>query len=93
VAAAAGQPILGEKVYANLVEAAKVEKIDMVDCFRNSEDIPPLVTEAIQIGAKVLWMQLGIVNDAAKTEAEAAGLQVVQDRCLKIDHRQLAHLL
>jgi uncharacterized protein len=93
VAAAAGQVILGEKVYASLLDAAKVEKIDMVDCFRNSEDIPPLVTEAIQIGAKVLWMQLGIVNEAAKTEAEAAGLQVVQDRCLKIDHRQLAHLL
>jgi predicted CoA-binding protein len=93
VAAAAGQPILGEKVYASLVEAAKVEKIDMVDCFRNSADIPPISEEAIKIGAKVLWMQLGIVNDAAKTEAEAAGLQVVQDRCLKIDHRQLAHLL
>ena len=93
VAAASNTPILGEKVYASLTEAAKVEKIDMVDCFRNSEDIPPLATEAIQIGAKVLWMQLGIVNDAAKTEAEAAGLQVVQDRCLKIDHRQLAHLL
>jgi predicted CoA-binding protein len=93
VAAAAGQPILGEKVYASLVEAAKVEKIDMVDCFRHSEVIPSLASEAIQIGAKVLWMQLGIVNDAAKTEAEAAGLQVVQDRCLKIDHRQLAHLL
>jgi predicted CoA-binding protein len=93
VAAASGQPILGEKVYASLLEAAKVEKIDMVDCFRNSEDIPPLVAEAIQIGAKVLWMQLGIANDAAKTEAEAAGLRVVQDRCLKIDHRQLAHLL
>ena len=93
VAAASGQPILGEKVYASLLDAAKVEKIDMVDCFRNSEDIPPLATEAIQIGAKVLWMQLGIANEAAKTEAEAAGLQVVQDRCLKIDHRQLAHLL
>lgn len=93
VAAASNTPILGEKVYATLVEAAKVEKIDMVDCFRNSADIPPIATEAVHIKAQVLWMQLGIDNAAAKNEAEAAGLAVVENRCLLIDHRRLKHLL
>ena len=85
--------ILGEKVYATLIDAAKVEKIDMVDCFRNSADIPPIATEAVQIKAKVLWMQLGIDNAVAKSEAEAAGLAVVENSCLLIEHRRLKHLL
>ena len=89
VAAASNTPILGEKVYASLLEAAKVEKIDMVDCFRNSADIPPIATEAVQIKAQVLWMQLGIDNEAAKSEAVASGLAVVENRCLLIDHRRL----
>ena len=93
VAAASNTPILGEKVYAFLLEAAKVEKIDMVDCFRNSADIPPIATEAVQIKAKVLWMQLGIDNAVAKSEAEAAGLAVVENSCLLIEHRRLKHLL
>ena len=93
VAAASNTPILGEKVYATLTEAAKVEKIDMVDCFRNSADIPPIATEAVQIHARVLWMQLGIENEAAKAEALAAGLTVVEDRCLLIEHRRAKHLL
>ena len=93
IAAASNPPILGEKVYATLLEAAKVEKIDMVDCFRNSADIPPIASEAVQIKAKVLWMQLGIENEAAKTEAVAAGLAVVENRCLLIDHRRIKHLL
>ncbi len=93
VAAASNTPILGEKVYATLVEAAKVEKIDMVDCFRNSVDIPPIATEAVHIKAQVLWMQLGIDNAVAKSEAEAAGLAVVENRCLLIDHRRVKHLL
>ena len=93
VAAASNTPILGEKVYATLTEAAKVEKIDMVDCFRNSADIPPIATEAVQIRAQVLWMQLGIENEAAKAEALAAGLTVVEDRCLLIEHRRAKHLL
>jgi uncharacterized protein len=93
VAAASNTPILGEKVYATLLEAAKVEKIDLVDCFRNSADIPPIATEAVQIKAQVLWMQLGIDNDMAKTEATAAGLAVVQNRCLLIEHKRLKHLL
>jgi uncharacterized protein len=93
VAAAANAPILGEKVYATLIDAAKVEKIDMVDCFRNSADIPPIATEAVQINAQVLWMQLGIENEAAKAEAVAAGLAVVENRCLLVEHRRLKHLL
>ena len=84
---------MGEKVYATLMEAAKVEKIDMVDCFRNSADIPPIATEAVQIKAQVLWMQLGIENEAAKTDALAAGLSVVENRCLLIEHRRIKHLL
>jgi predicted CoA-binding protein len=96
VAAAPNLPnttILGEKVYASLLEAAKVEKIDMVDCFRNIADIPPIATEAVQIKAQVLWMQLGIENEAAKAEAEAAGLSVVENRCLLIEHIRFKHLI
>jgi predicted CoA-binding protein len=79
--------ILGEKVYASLLEASQFEKIDLVNCFRNSEDIAPIVDEAIAIGAKAVWMQLGIRQAAAADKARLAGLWVVQDRCLKIDHR------
>lgn len=81
--------VLGEKAYSTLLEAAKHEKIDLVNCFRNSEDIPPVVDEAIAIGAKAVWMQLGIANAQAAAKAEAAGLLVVQDHCIKIDHRVL----
>lgn len=81
--------VLGEKAYATLTEAARHEKIDLVNCFRNSEDIPPVVDEAIAIGAKAVWMQLGISHPAAAAKAEAAGLLVVQDHCLKIDHKVL----
>lgn len=93
VAAKSSTPILGEKVYASLSEAAQFEHIDMVDCFRNSVDIPPIAEEAISIGAKVLWMQLGIEHEASAAKAEAAGLVVVQNLCLLIEHRRLAHLL
>lgn len=81
--------VLGEKAYSTLAEAARHEKIDLVNCFRNSEDIPPVVDEAIAIGAKAVWMQLGIANAQAAAKAEAAGLLVVQDHCIKIDHRVL----
>ena len=81
--------VLGQKAYATLTEAAQHEKIDLVNCFRNSEDIPPVVNEAIAIGAKAVWMQLGIRNAAAAAKAEAAGLLVVQDHCIKIDHTVL----
>jgi uncharacterized protein len=81
--------VLGEKAYASLTEAAKHERIDMVNCFRNSEDIPPIAAEAIAIGAKSLWLQIGVVNDAAAKQATDAGLVVVQDLCLMVEHRQL----
>ncbi|WP_310613661.1 CoA-binding protein [Limnohabitans sp.] len=81
--------VLGEKAYASLTEAAQHARIDMVNCFRNSEDIPPIAAEAIAIGAKSLWLQLGVVNDAAAQQATDAGLVVVQNLCLMVEHRQL----
>ena len=81
--------VLGEKAYATLKEAAQHETIELVNCFRNSEDIPPIVDEAIAIGAKAIWMQLGVTHPAAAAKAVAADLLVVQDHCLKIDHRVL----
>jgi len=90
VAAASGKPILGEQVYATLTEAAQHEALDLVDVFRNSEDVPPVVDEAIALGLKAIWLQLGISHDAAVARARAAGLVVVQNRCLKIDHARQA---
>jgi uncharacterized protein len=87
--AAEGGEVLGEKAYASLLEAAQHETIELVNCFRNSEDIPPVVEEAIAIGAQAVWMQLGISNAAAAAKAEAHGLLVVQNQCIKIDHRVL----
>lgn len=84
---ATGEDILGEKVYASLDEVP--EKIDMVDIFRNSEAAGPITHDAIRLGAKVVWMQLGVRNDAAARRAEAAGLSVVMDRCPKIEHARL----
>jgi predicted CoA-binding protein len=82
--------VLGEKSYATLTEAAAHEHIDLVNCFRNAADIPPIAAEAIAIGARYLWLQLGVVNDAAAAQATAAGLTVVQDRCLLVEHRRLS---
>ena len=89
--AAAGQEILGEKVHASLATIG--EKIDMVDAFRNSEAAGPIADEAIAIGAKVVWMQLGVRNDAAAARAEAAGLRVVMNRCPKIEYGRLSGAL
>ncbi|MGZ8318930.1 MAG: CoA-binding protein [Telluria sp.] len=90
----AGSEILGEKVYSSLTEAADAlassgRQIDIVDCFRKSEDIPPVAREAIAVRAPSLWMQLGVENQAAADMASAAGLDVVMDRCIKIDHAAL----
>lgn len=79
--------ILGEKSYASLTDIP--EPVDVVDCFRRAEEIPVLAEQAIAIGAKVLWMQLGIVNLEAAARARAAGLTVVMDRCIKIEHARL----
>ncbi len=78
---------LGEKAYPDLVSIP--EPVDMVVIFRRSEDVPPVVDDAIEIGAKVVWMQLGIINEEAATKARAAGLQVVMNSCIKIDHQRL----
>jgi uncharacterized protein len=83
--------ILGQKCYASLREAADqcALKVDMVDCFRKTGDIMPIAEDAIAIGAKVLWQQLGVKNVEAANKAEAAGLETVMDRCVKIEHARL----
>lgn len=81
------EEVLGEKCYPSLHDAPS--RIDMVDCFRKSEEIPALAEAAISIGAKCLWMQLGVVNPAAAARASEAGLDVVMDRCVKIEHGRL----
>jgi predicted CoA-binding protein len=90
----AGDTILGEPVYATLQDAADAlardgRHIDIVDCFRKSEDIGPVARDAVAIRASCLWMQLGIENQAAADVARAAGLDVVMNRCIKIEHRAL----
>jgi len=78
-----GEHVHGEYVWRELAQIG--EPIDIVDIFRRSEDVGPVVDEAIAVGAKAIWMQLGIRNAEAAAKAEAAGLKVVEDRCLKID--------
>jgi uncharacterized protein len=79
--------VLGEKAYASLQDIP--ESVDIVQVFRRSEDLPPVVEDAIAIGAKVVWMQAGIVNDQAAARAREAGLQVVMDTCMGATHRAL----
>lgn len=79
--------ILGAKVYKSLSDIP--DKVDVVQVFRKSEDVPPVVDEAIKIGAKVVWMQEGIVNYEAAQKAKDAGLQVVMDACMRATHRRL----
>src|SRR5208282_1739848 len=86
--AAAGEEILGEKAYASLSDIPV--KIDIVDIFRKSDAVPPIVDEAIAIGAKVVWMQLGVRHEGAAAKAEAAGLRVVMNRCMKIEFGRLS---
>ena len=83
-----GQEILGETVYASLAEIE--EPIDIVDIFRNSEAALGITQQAIRMGAKVVWMQLGVRNDEAAKLAEAAGLKVVMNRCPKIEYGRLS---
>jgi predicted CoA-binding protein len=79
--------VLGQRCYPVLEEIP--EAVQVVDCFRRAEDIPALAESAIRIGARVLWMQLGVVNKAAAQHAREAGLDVVMDRCMKIEHARL----
>jgi predicted CoA-binding protein len=79
--------ILGEKCYPSL--KAIPEKVEIVDVFRKTADVPPVAEEAIAIGARVLWQQLGVRNEAAAGRARAAGLETVMDRCVKIEHARL----
>ena len=79
--------IFGEKAYPDLASVPEV--IDVVQVFRRPEDVPPVVDEAIKVGAKVVWMQLGIVNEEAADAARAAGLQVVMDACMRATHQRL----
>lgn len=78
--------ILGQKAYASLADLPVVP--DIVDVFRKHEDLPDVAREAVQIGAKTLWLQLGSWNEEAANIAEAAGLSVVMDRCIKIEHHR-----
>jgi uncharacterized protein len=86
--------ILGERSYPSLADAAQGlaqegAKIDMVDCFRRTEEIGPIADEAMAIGAKCLWQQIGVKNEVAAAQARAAGLDTVMDRCVKIEHARL----
>jgi predicted CoA-binding protein len=90
----AGQQILGETVYATLQEAANAlaptgTHIDVVDCFRKAEEMQPIAKDAIDVRAGCLWMQLGIENQVAADLARAAGLDVVMNHCMLIEHRKL----
>jgi len=79
--------VLGEKCHASLRDIR--ERVDLVDCFRRSEEIPAIAEDAIAIGAKVLWMQLGVANQEAAKRASDAGLDVVMNRCVKIEHARI----
>jgi predicted CoA-binding protein len=79
--------VLGEKCFASLRDIK--EKVDIVDVFRKTQDVPPIAEDAIAIGARVLWQQLGVRNEAAAARARAAGLEAVMDRCVKIEHGRL----
>jgi uncharacterized protein len=81
------EEILGQRCYASLKDIPV--KVDMVDIFRKSSDVPPFADDAIAIGAKSLWMQIGIINADAAAKASAAGLDVVMDRCPKIEYARL----
>jgi uncharacterized protein len=79
--------ILGEKCYPSLCDIP--QPVDIVDVFRKTADVMPIAEDAIEIGAKVLWQQLGVRNEEAAAKARAAGLQTVLDRCVKIEHGRL----
>jgi uncharacterized protein len=79
--------VLGMKCYPDLASIGS--PVDIVDIFRNPDEVMPIIDEAIAIGAKTVWMQLGVVNEEAAAKAEAAGIRVIMDRCIAVDHRRL----
>jgi predicted CoA-binding protein len=83
--------VLGEKSYARLEDVP--EKIEIVNVFRRAEEVPPVVESAIRVGAKVIWMQLGIENEEAAEKARSAGLVVIEDACILVEHRRRAREL
>lgn len=83
--------VLGEKCYPRLDDIPSSQRIEIVDIFRRSENVPPVVDSAIKTGAKVIWMQQGITNSPAAAKARAAGLLVVEDACILIEHRIRFH--
>ncbi len=83
----AGREVLGERCYASLREIP--DKVDLVDVFRKTKDVLPIAEDAIAIGAKVLWQQIGVTNREAHERALAAGLDAVMNRCIKIEHGRL----
>lgn len=83
----AGQMVLGRRVYSSLTEAKEAgERIEIVDVFRKPQDLEPVLQEASAIGARVLWLQLGIRNEEIGRRAVAAGMEFVQDHCIKMEH-------
>jgi predicted CoA-binding protein len=83
------QSILGERSYPTLTAAAEAGRIDLVNVFRRSEFVGPIVDEAITLNPKLVWLQVGVRDVAARARAEAAGIPCVMDRCLMVDHREL----
>ncbi len=81
------ESVLGEKSYASVTDIP--HPVDVVDIFRKPDAVGPIVEEAIAAGARIVWMQLGVVNEAAAETARRAGLQVVMDRCMKVEHGRL----
>lgn len=79
--------VLGQKTYASLADVP--EEIDIVDVFRKAEDCPSVLEKAIAIGTKTIWLQLGISSDEVASKGTAAGIQVVMDRCIKVDYAAL----
>ncbi len=85
------QEALGEKAYPDLLSIP--DKVDLVQFFRQADKIPPFIDEAIEIGARSVWLQLGIINYEAAAKAQAAGMDVVMDACMLVEHRRLAGTL
>ncbi len=79
--------ILGQRCYPSVT--AIPEPVDVVDIFRKPDDVPPIVDEAIDKGARVVWMQIGVIHEQAADKARAAGLEVVMDRCMKIEYARI----